>query len=180
MKRLLKITAATTLAMGLMFAPSITLAADDGHHTNDLSEHHFNEGTLIMIGTKGEVVEAIQQKLSDEGIATNVDGDFGPSTKNSVELFQNNRGLNVDGVVGQETWDALSKDSSYPGMSISHGDNSAHVSHIQEALDGKGIATNIDGMFGSGTKNSVELFQNHEGLSVDGIVGEHTWNALFK
>ena len=37
----------------------------------------------------------------------NVDGDFGPYTKDEVEEYQVSRGLTVDGVVGEETWKAL-------------------------------------------------------------------------
>lgn len=35
-----------------------------------------------------------------------------------------------------------------------------------------------DGIFGSGTKSAVQQFQRYAGLSVDGIVGETTWDAI--
>lgn len=37
-----------------------------------------------------------------------------------------------------------------------------------------------DGIFGSATKNAVSSLQKSRGISVDGIVGENTWKALFK
>jgi uncharacterized protein (TIGR02594 family) len=36
-----------------------------------------------------------------------VDGDFGPGTEENVLRYQSSRGLEVDGCVGQETWQAL-------------------------------------------------------------------------
>ena len=36
-----------------------------------------------------------------------VDGDYGPKTASAVGAFQRAEGLGVDGVVGQQTWDAL-------------------------------------------------------------------------
>lgn len=36
-----------------------------------------------------------------------------------------------------------------------------------------------DGQFGAGTEQAVRAFQRAHGLSVDGIVGDKTWTALF-
>jgi hypothetical protein len=36
-----------------------------------------------------------------------------------------------------------------------------------------------DGVFGAGTKSAVAMFQTRRGLLADGIVGPHTWAALF-
>lgn len=37
-----------------------------------------------------------------------------------------------------------------------------------------------DGIFGSMTRRAVEQFQQRAGLSVDGVVGQHTWEKLFR
>jgi peptidoglycan hydrolase-like protein with peptidoglycan-binding domain len=38
----------------------------------------------------------------------------------------------------------------------------------------------VDGLFGPKTTNLVKQFQQSEGLSVDGIVGENTWKRLLE
>ena len=38
----------------------------------------------------------------------------------------------------------------------------------------------IDGDFGSKTDAAVRLYQKHNKLTVDGIVGQDTWNKLLK
>lgn len=58
-------------------------------------------------GSKGEHVERLQRLLGF--VPDKVDGDFGAETKAAVELFQKQRGLLADGVVGPQTWAALSK-----------------------------------------------------------------------
>ncbi|MDH6565714.1 peptidoglycan hydrolase-like protein with peptidoglycan-binding domain [Streptomyces sp. SAI-117] len=38
---------------------------------------------------------------------TGVDGEFGSGTESAVRAFQDERGLNADGVVAHDTWVAL-------------------------------------------------------------------------
>jgi peptidoglycan hydrolase-like protein with peptidoglycan-binding domain len=62
----------------------------------------------LMEGRVGDEVTYLQQLLNKKSRATiPVDGDFGPSTKQMVEIYQRNHGLVVDGIVGQQTWSSL-------------------------------------------------------------------------
>ena len=59
------------------------------------------------------------------------------------------------------------------------GSRSDEVKKIQTALRDKGYFTsNIDGIFGTLTKNAVIAFQKDNGLTPDGIAGEKTLKAL--
>jgi peptidoglycan hydrolase-like protein with peptidoglycan-binding domain len=64
--------------------------------------------TVLARGASGSVVTALQQGLkrystpaTDPG---QVDGDFGPKTEAAVRAYQQDRGIQVDGVVGDQTW----------------------------------------------------------------------------
>jgi peptidoglycan hydrolase-like protein with peptidoglycan-binding domain len=62
----------------------------------------------LSIGSRGGAVSALQQQLAAAGFDPGgVDGDFGPMTRAAVLRFQSANGLDVDGVVGPQTWGAL-------------------------------------------------------------------------
>jgi hypothetical protein len=65
---------------------------------------------LIKFGDKGDNVERIQNALKDLGYALEVDGDFGNQTDQAVRQFQEDNGLEVDGIVGEDTLTALGLD----------------------------------------------------------------------
>ena len=59
------------------------------------------------------------------------------------------------------------------------GTRSEEVRQIQTALKQKGYYKgNVDGIFGTVTKNAVINFQRDSGLAVDGIAGKNTLKAL--
>ena len=59
------------------------------------------------------------------------------------------------------------------------GSRSEEVRQIQSVLKTKGYYTgNIDGIFGTKTKNAVVAFQKAKGLKADGIAGPKTLKAL--
>lgn len=59
---------------------------------------------LLAKGSRGDVVKLVQERLNSVGFHLDCDGIFGNKTYNAVMVFQKNRGLQVDGIVGKNTW----------------------------------------------------------------------------
>jgi peptidoglycan hydrolase-like protein with peptidoglycan-binding domain len=57
---------------------------------------------LLALGAKGSTVTAVQSALHIRKT-----GEYGKSTKKAVVHYQADKGLEVDGVVGPQTWDTL-------------------------------------------------------------------------
>jgi peptidoglycan hydrolase-like protein with peptidoglycan-binding domain len=57
---------------------------------------------------EGEDVRAVQERLSLLGYwPGDADGIYGPATEDAVKRFQTTNGLEVDGIVGRQTWERL-------------------------------------------------------------------------
>lgn len=63
--------------------------------------------TLLRKGSKGQAVKELQEKLNKLGYGLIVDGDFGSKTESAVISFQKKYKLEIDGIVGNETRNAL-------------------------------------------------------------------------
>ena len=66
-----------------------------------------SSSTTLRKGNTGEQVIVLQNKLNEFGYALDVDGNFGNKTLEAVKSFQSKMGLDVDGVVGPNTWSVL-------------------------------------------------------------------------
>ena len=65
---------------------------------------------VLRRGSKGHEVVVLQALLNMfQGSVLNPDGDFGPLTESAVIAFQMAQNLEVDGIVGQNTWSKLLK-----------------------------------------------------------------------
>lgn len=62
---------------------------------------------VLSVGDKGKAVRQLQGALKKRGFNIQVDGDFGPGTRNIVISFQASKNLVRDGIVGKKTWRAL-------------------------------------------------------------------------
>lgn len=62
---------------------------------------------ILGIGSRGESVAALQQRLVAAGYQVEVDAAFGPATEEAVRAFQADKGLAIDGIVGARTWAGL-------------------------------------------------------------------------
>ncbi|MET0412828.1 MAG: peptidoglycan-binding protein [Polyangiaceae bacterium] len=68
------------------------------------------EPRLLSEGSKGDDVKAWQTQLVDDGYSTvKVDGIFGPVTTSSTKIWQVERGIKGDGIVGPATRAAIGK-----------------------------------------------------------------------
>ena len=153
-------------------------------------------GATFHPGDRGEQIAAIQNALVRNGSDIAVDGDYGTGTKEAVKAFQERHGLDVDGIVGAQTYEAL-MGAAMPENVSSHfiekkaisskgkknvmfplvtTDNA--ISVVQQALANKGYNLDVDGVFGVGTEQAVRKFQADNGLDVDGVVGKATFYAL--
>ncbi len=91
----------------------------------------------------------------------------------------------VDGIVGNVdlslTYDLAEQEESTEEnrRTIRFGDSGSDVVYLQQRLTSKGYGVGtIDGKFGNKTLEAVKAFQAENNLTVDGIVGINTWNAL--
>ncbi len=109
------------------------------------------------------------QSLAEEGL-------------NSVQILRYYYGDNIELVTTSQIRNISTQ---YPGYPLSRGDSSSYVGIIQNELNR--ISQNypaipkiypVDGIFGENMENAVRVFQSVFNLTVDGIVGEATWNKM--
>lgn len=100
---------------------------------------------LSQLGSRGEEVRRIQQKLKDLGYAVgSVDGIFGLQTQKAVLEFQRKNGLNADGIVGQLTLAAL-------GLStVSAGQNQSSVELLARVISAEARGESYTGQVAVG------------------------------
>ncbi len=69
----------------------------------------INTRPVLRLGSTGPYVTEVQTVLTSLLYYTGqIDGNFGTSTQNAVKRFQTNNRLTPDGIVGRDTWSALS------------------------------------------------------------------------
>ena len=134
-----------------------------------------------------------------------VDGIFGSRTEASVRAFQRIFGLTPDGIVGPGTWYELvriytavtnlselrsqgqqfySISWEYPN-SIYEGDTGDKVRHLQYMLSVLSAyipqipPLEVDGIFGTATRNAVLAAQRWFGLPQTGYVDAQTWDNIY-
>lgn len=158
------------------------------------SQHRGAEDALRRGARSGAVVE-IRTALAALGLLANPDADlttgkhvaldmFDAELDEAVRAFQQQRGLLVDGIVGEATYRALKEASYRLGARIlnhqfgapMYGDD---VATLQARLQDLGFYTGlVDGYFGLQTHNALMSYQREYGLYADGICGPETLRSL--
>ncbi len=108
-----------------------------------------------------------------------------PSIMHPLWGWQYTSSGRVNGINGKVdlslTYDVVEREEELEDTrkTIKFGDYGAHVVYLQQRLTSKGYGVGvIDGKFGNKTLEAVKAFQAENNLTVDGIVGINTWNAL--
>ena len=163
--------------------------------------------SLLKEGMSGDYIKTLQYYLNIVAYFypqipnINVDGYFGPKTKEAVIAFQEMFGLVPDGIVGRDTWKALSSayktsinsipeeykseaEIVYPGYVLSEGITNDDVRRLQTFLEKISQAypsipsVTVDGVFGEKTKEAVSAIQRMYGIPVSGVAGPVTWGLI--
>jgi N-acetylmuramoyl-L-alanine amidase len=143
-------------------------------------------------GDTGPTVAEIRRKLtmlgllpdSPDTLADPEDAVFDDACDRAVRHFQQQRGLNVDGIVGASTYDALEEARwrlgdrvlSHQVSRLQRGDD---VAALQRRLLDLGFdCGRVDGIFGPDTARALRELQRSLGVSADGTCGPDTFKAL--
>ena len=161
-------------------------------------------------GMRGAGVQLLQYFLAIVGEFYNalprwqpgqIDGIFGPQTREAVAAYQRLIGLPITGVVDRETWYALL--STYrsvllvqpeqefleqfvglPETFLIKGMRGQAVRRAQELINliARGYAevptVTVDGIFGDATESAVSVIQTLLGLPATGAIGPLTWEGM--
>ncbi|MCR4706985.1 MAG: peptidoglycan-binding protein [Clostridiales bacterium] len=152
-------------------------------------------GTLYRSPYYQPAVVPLQQRLRTLGYYTgSADGYFGSGTERAVRNFQKRNGLPATGAADPATQMRLYSASAIPaghggggyvpstGYRLLYwGCRGDAVRRLQQALRNAGYTQvrTVDGIYGKWTYDAVRAFQRDHGLSVDGIAGRKTQNALY-
>ena len=130
---------------------------------------------IYSSGDQEEAVYSIQYLLEQHGYALNYhDGIYGSEVESTVQQFQSDRGLTVDGVVGPNTWNEL-----YVTVWDANNDPWWATYGAQHHLKyGQGYDITVGGYYGSETESATKDFQSNAGIIADGVIGHDTWQAL--
>jgi len=133
---------------------------------------------LYRVGDEGPAVRDIQDRLAALGFEPGADARavFSGGTEEAVRAFQKAKGLDVDGVVGPNTWRSLYESGYRLGDRILflrrpmiRGED---VAELQSRLNSLGFDSGkVDGTFGPETEDAVIDFQHNRHLAEDGKVG---------
>ncbi len=173
-------------------ALSTTRSSSSGSTTSGTTNTSATGGTAIATtgtlrqGDEGDAVKSLQETLTKLNYYDGpITGFFGPLTEAAVIRFQEEKGLDADGIVGSQTLAALqSGERPVPvpvtdtgGQSTVVG--SAALADVQRKLKADGFYYGpIDGIYGSQTEAAIRDFQAANGLTADGFLGPDTIAAL--
>jgi len=144
-------------------------------------DHGYLPIYLLKKGMSGSDIKDFQTRLYELGYLETknyIDGNFGEETESAVKHLQQANGLSPDGMIGEMTIELVYSGDVKANI-LSFGDKSQIVRECQERLKELGyLTTKPDGNYGNDTQAAVKLFQQKNGIIVDGYLGPSTREVL--
>ncbi|MEZ5218229.1 MAG: peptidoglycan-binding protein [Ilumatobacteraceae bacterium] len=145
----------------------------------DLGTRGLTPALVARPGERGPAVWVLREALVARGLlpagSPTRDHPYDPETVGIVRAFQQERSLEVDGIVGPITWGALLG-------AIEPDENSPMVMVLKAVLIVRGLirdnAANLATDYGPITQQRVRDFQALSGIEAIARVGPQTWTAL--
>lgn len=141
-------------------------------------------GDRLQLGDRGPGVSELQTQLRASGYYYGeIDGVFGPDTRNAVIQLQSDRGLPQTGVVDSEVYTVLAGGTAPPTtppavVGLQFGDQGPRVAELQRQLNRLGYSVPVTGYFGTQTQQALTSFQQTQGLPPTGVADRQTVLAL--
>lgn len=96
-------------------------AGGNGNGNGASGERYVMYSQLLSVGNQGTDVRTLQTIMTNLGYNPGtVDGIFGELTRQAVQRFQSTHNLAADGMVGQETYNALARELAKQGDTLKH------------------------------------------------------------
>ena len=170
------VMAIAALGLNANVLPSIEGVTIDGQ-AEDLAPVN------LTVGVINSVVKDLQQRLMNLGYMEEDEPTtyYGDATSKAVQYFQRQTGRKMDGITGVDTWDALMSESA-PHYAAKLGFQGDDITQIQYRLYNLGYLTEsgqINGTFDQDTETAVKKLQEVNKLTIDGTVGQTTYNLLY-
>lgn len=151
--------------------------ACQSRNTSGASRSPVGQYPTLSQGKTGAAVTRLQQRLRQLGyLNANATGNFGPMTRDAVIAFQRRYRISANGIVNQQTWNAL---LGYSPTSARSSLSTQEVKELQARLQQLGFFNiNPTGNIGPLTREAIIQFQRNYGLPVDGIANAQVLEAL--
>ena len=181
-----------------VFDPSIRLEttlpptqAEEGTDVQTVEQEPGEAAETIALGNSGEQVADIQKRLIELGyMATGGDtGTFDQATLSAVNRFLQAIGRSPTGMLTADMQDFLMSDSApefgaesgaTDYQNLNPGDSGQAVMNLQRRLVELGYASgNPNGQYGNATISAVQLYQQVNGMDVDGLASAWMQATLF-
>ncbi|MBP3501145.1 MAG: peptidoglycan-binding protein [Oscillospiraceae bacterium] len=172
-----------------------------------ISEAERRYPRVLRLGDTGTGVRTVQYYLAFLGFflpelpPISITGTFDEATRDAVFAFQNQYGLEVDGIVGRNTWNKLrdvynqalndlpedyqqfARDI-YPGRFLVLGDTGENVTNMQTLLqniaqsDPDIPSLTVTGTYDEATERTVRALQRQLGIDETGAIGPILWREI--